>query len=313
MARVVRGWGQGMRENRLYVLALVGVALVWALTFPFTKIAVFGGYRTYGITLLSSGLTVVMLALVLGLRGKGLPLHWPALWRYAMSAALGTVVFAATAYKAAEHLPSGVITVCMATLPLMSFFLSLALRLERATRARVCGLALGLAGVLLIALPETSLPDPAAAIFIPVAILSVLSFAVEGIILGKYGRGGLDPLQLLLGSAVVAVVMAAPMAWATGTLRLPGGTFGAAEWAIVGSALANTAAYAGYFWLVGRAGPVFAAQSSYLVTGFGVVWSMLLLGETYSPWIWAGLVVIVSGIALVLPKPQLTVVPQAAE
>ncbi len=294
-----------MRDNWKYIAALVAVALVWALTFPFTKIAVLGGYRTYGITFLSSSLTIVMLAVVIGLRRSGLPLHRAAIWRYVMSGILGTVVFAGTTYKAAEHLPSGVITVCMATLPLVSFFVSLALRMERATAGRVAGLALGLVGVLLIALPETSLPNPAAAIFIPLAILSVLSFAIEGIILGKYGMGGLDPLQLLLGAAVVAVLLTAPIAWGTGTLHLPQGVFGAAEWAIVGSAVANTAAYAGYFWIVGRAGPVFAAQASYMVTGFGVVWSILLLGEVYSPWIWAGMVVILAGMTQVLPKPKL--------
>jgi drug/metabolite transporter (DMT)-like permease len=293
-----------VRDNWKYMAALVAVALVWALTFPFTKIAVLGGYRTYGITFLSSSLTIVMLAVVIGLRRSGLPLHRAAIWRYVMSGILGTVVFAGTTYKAAEHLPSGVITVCMATLPLVSFFVSLALRMERATAGRVAGLAMGLVGVLLIALPETSLPNPAAAIFIPLAILSVLSFAIEGIILGKYGMGGLDPLQLLLGAAVVAVLLTAPIAWGTGTLHLPQG-FGVPEWAIVGSAVANTAAYAGYFWIVGRAGPVFAAQASYMVTAFGVVWSMLLLGEVYSPWIWAGMVVILAGMTQVLPKPKL--------
>jgi drug/metabolite transporter (DMT)-like permease len=299
-----------VRDNLKYMAALVAVALVWALTFPFTKIAVEGGYRTYGITLLSSSLTIVMLAVVVGLRRSGLPLHWGAIWRYVMSGILGTVVFAGTTYKAAEHLPSGVITVCMATLPLVSFFVSLALQMERATAGRIAGLTLGLVGVLLIALPETSLPNPAAAIFIPLAILSVLSFAVEGIVLGKYGMGGLDPLQLLLGAAVVAVAMTAPIAWATGTLRLPQGAFCTAEWAIVGSAVANTAAYAGYFWIVGRAGPVFAAQGSYMVTGFGVLWSILLLGEVYSPWIWAGMVVILAGMTQVLPKPKLATAAQ---
>lgn len=299
-----------MRDNMKFMAALVAVALVWALTFPLTKIAVLGGYRTYGITFLSSSLTILMLAAIVGLYRSGLPLNGGAIWRYVMSGILGTVVFSGTAYKAAEHLPAGVITICMATLPLVSFFVSLAMRMERATAARMGGLALGLIGVLLIALPETSLPNPAAAIFIPLAILSVVSFAVEGIILGKYGRGGLDPLQLLLGSAVVAVLLTAPIAWATGTLRLPQGAFGAAEWAIVGSAVANTAAYAGYFWIVGRAGPVFAAQGSYLVTVCGVLWSILLLGEVYSPWVWAGMVVILAGMTQVLPKPKLAAAAQ---
>ncbi len=298
-----------MRERWIYPAALVAVALTWALTFPFTKIAVSGGYRTYGITLLSSGLTVVVLGALVLWRGNGLPLHWGAVWRYVMSGALGTVVFAGTTYKAAEHLPAGVITICMSTLPLVSFCVAMLLGLERPTLARLGGLGMGMVGVLLIALPDASLPDPATAIYIPLTIISVTSFALEGLILGKYGRGGLDPVQLLLGSAVVAVLMTLPLAWATGTLRLPQGHFGAAEWAIVGSAMANTAAYGGYFWLVGRAGPVFAAQASYLVTGSGVVWSMLLLGEVYSSWIWAGLVVILLGMTQVLPKPQLAVQP----
>lgn len=302
--------GQGTRVgNRwMYHAALVGIAMVWALTFPLTKVAVLGGYRTYGITLLSSTVTVVMLAALIGYRGGRLPLHWPALWRYVMSGTLGTVVFAGTTYKAAEHLPSGVITVCMSTLPLVSFCVALILGFERPTLARLGGLALGMIGVLLIALPDASLPDPATAIFIPLSIVSVVSFALEGIILGKWGRGGLDPVQLLLGSAVVAVVMTLPLAWFTGTLRLPQ-EVGVAEWAILGSAIANTAAYGGYFWLVGRSGPVFSAQVSYLVTGFGVVWSMVMLGEVYSAWIWAGMAVILLGMTQVLPKPQRAVQP----
>ena len=78
----------------------------------------------------------------------------------------------------------------MATLPLVSFFLSLALRMERATAGRIGGLALGLVGVLLIALPETSLPNPAAAIFIPLAILSVASFESRGSCWANTGAAG---------------------------------------------------------------------------------------------------------------------------
>ena len=61
-----------MRGNLKFMAALVAVALVWALTFPLTKIAVLGGYRTYGITLLSSSLTIVMLGAIVGLRRSGL-------------------------------------------------------------------------------------------------------------------------------------------------------------------------------------------------------------------------------------------------
>ena len=63
-------------------------------------------------------------------------------------------------------------------------------------------------------------------------------------------------------------------------------------------------AYGGYIWLIARTGPIFAAQISYLITGFGVVWSMLLLGERYSGWVWLALVLIMAGLFLVRPRTR---------
>ena len=56
-------------------------------------------------------------------------------------------------------------------------------------------------------------------------------------------------------------------------------TFGIPEIALAGAATLHALTYAAYVWMVGRAGAVFAAQVSYLVTGFGVFWAMLALGE----------------------------------
>ena len=58
--------------------------------------------------------------------------------------------------------------------------------------------------------------------------------------------------------------------------------------------------------MVGRAGAVFSSQVSYLVTGFGVFWAMLLLGEGYLPYIWAALGMILFGLFLVQPKANNT-------
>jgi len=78
--------------------------------------------------------------------------------------------------------------------------------------------------------------------------------------------------------------------------------WGTDDLAIVGASLLHAAAYAGYVWLVGRAGSVFAAQVAYVVTATGVVWSMLLLGERYSAWIWFAFAVMIAGLALVQPR-----------
>jgi len=56
---------------------------------------------------------------------------------------------------------------------------------------------------------------------------------------------------------------------------------------------------------VGRAGSVFASQVSYLVTGFGVLWAILFLGESYSAYVWSAMAVMMLGLFLVRPREAL--------
>ena len=91
-----------------------------------------------------------------------------------------------------------------------------------------------------------------------------------------------------------------PLAAATGQMVWPV-PWGRADWAMLAAGVLNALAYSGYVWLIGRAGSVFASLIAYLVTGFGVVWSRLLLGESYAPLVWAAFVVMLAGIALVQP------------
>jgi drug/metabolite transporter (DMT)-like permease len=292
-----------MKPNVRLIAALVLIGAIWALTFPLTKIAVLGGYRNFGIIFWSSNIAVVTLGVIVAVRGLRLPLHGGAVSRYVFVAFLGTILPSALSYTAAEHLPSGVISVCMSIIPMVSFPLAIAVGLERATWSKLLGLVLGLAGVLLITLPETSLPDPTKAIFIPLALLAVLCYAIEGVGLGRIGRAGLDPIQLLLGACLITSILTLPIAMMTGTFFTPHWPFGPAEAAVLLSGLANATAYAGFVWMVGRGGPVFASQVAYVVTGFGVVWSMILVGETYSLWVWGALAVIFAGLFLTQPRP----------
>jgi drug/metabolite transporter (DMT)-like permease len=300
-----------MKRRLILISALVLVAAIWALTFPLTKIAVLGGYRNFGIIFWSSTITIVVLGVIVALRGLVVPLHSAAQVRYFFVAFLGTILPSAASYTAAEHLPAGVISVCMPMIPLLSLPLAISLGLDSATPGRLLGLALGLTGVLLITLPDASLPDPAQGAYVLLAMLAVLFYAIEGVGLGRMGRAGLDPIQLLLGASIVSAIVTLPIAMATGTFIIPVLPLNKAEIAVIFSGLANTVAYVGFVWMIGSGGAVFASQVAYLVTGFGVIWSMILLGESYSIWIWSALIVIIAGLFLTQPKPKPAPMPTA--
>lgn len=99
----------------------------------------------------------------------------------------------------------------------------------------------------------------------------------------------------------MGLVIALPLAVTTGHL-IPIDNLGFPELAVVGAAIISWGTYATYIWLIGRAGPVFASQVAYLVTAFGVVWAMMLLGERYSIWVWMAFALMLIGITLVRPR-----------
>ena len=51
--------------------------------------------------------------------------------------------------------------------------------------------------------------------------------------------------------------------------------------------------------LIRIAGPTYMTQSNFLSAGFGVVFGMVLLGERHSLYVWAAIVMVLAGVALV--------------
>lgn len=286
----------------LPLVLLVGMGALWGVTQPLSKIAVLAGHRDIGIIFWQFTIGAAVLGAVTVLRGRNLPLGPRQLAFYLFVALVGTILPNSASFTAAVHLPSGILSIVLATVPMFAFPIAIALGMDRFTALRLTGLLLGLSAIFLIAVPEESLPDPSIAAWLPVAVIAPLLYAVEGNIVAKWGTFGLDAVQVLLGASLVGLAISAPLAVATDTWINPLAPWKAGHWAIVGLALAHTTAYTTYVWLVGSAGAVFASQVGYLVTGFGVLWARLILGENYSTWIWAALALMLVGVFLVQPR-----------
>lgn len=281
------------------VLIVMGAG--WGMTQPLAKIAVSEGYRHFGLIFWQLVIGSVALGIVQKLRGRRLRLDGPAMRVYLIIALVGTLIPNSASFEAARHLPSGLISILLALVPMFAFPIALGLGNERFAVSRLLGLALGLGGVLLIVAPEASLPNRAMVAFVPLALVAPFFYGLEGNIVARWGVAGLGPVEVLFGASLLGAVISLPLAVFSGHFIDPRPPWGLPDMALGLSSLIHVAVYTAYVWMVARAGPIFAVQVSYLVTGFGVLWAVLLLGEAFSGWVWGAMGVMLLGMFLVQP------------
>lgn len=291
-----------MRERLGFTALLLAIGAGWGITQPLSKIAVSTGHAPLGLAFWQLVIGALVLGTICLARGRGLPRHRAALRLYLIIAVIGTLIPSTTSYAAIAHLPSGIVSILLSLVPMLAFPIALALGIDRFSPLRLAGLACGLAGVALIVLPGSSLPDPAMLAWVPVALIAPLCYGFEGNIVAKWGTYGLDALQVLWGASALGAALALPLVLLGDDWVSPLPPHGAPEAALVASAVIHGFVYASYVWLVGRAGPVFSGQASYLVTGFGLLWAMLLLDERYAGPVWTALALMCAGLFLVRPR-----------
>jgi drug/metabolite transporter (DMT)-like permease len=290
----------------MYIAVLAVLGIGWGSTQSLGKIAVSTGYGHFGLIFWQLVIGAAVLGAVAAIRRRPLPLTWDSL-RFALVIALiGTIIPNSTFYAAVAHLPAGIMSILISTVPILAFPIALALRSERFSIARLAGLVIGLVGVILIALPQAGLPASTALAWIPIAMIGPLFYAIEGNVVARWGTAGLDPVQAMFAASVMGSVVVLPLVLISEQWISPPWPPGPAEQALVLSSVIHAFMYAGYVWLAASAGAVFATQTSYIVTAAGIGWAMLLLGERFGPLVILSAALMACGLWLVRPeRPRL--------
>jgi drug/metabolite transporter (DMT)-like permease len=286
---------------RLY-LVLMALGCGWGLTMPLTRIAVSTGHPPLGLLVWSQVFMLAILVPLMLATGRGLPPLRRFGGVFLTVALLGSVLPGYFSYLTAVDLPAGVRSIIIAIVPMFALPIAVLAGFERLEAVRLAGVLMGAVAIVLIAQPGAGLPPEVTAGLILLALIAPLSYGVEANYLAWRGSLGLHPFQLMVGASSAGVLMALPLAVASGQTVDLVVVWGPAEWAMVVGSFLNALAYSGFVWLVAQAGSVFASQCSYLVTGFGVVWSKLILSESYSGWVWAAFALMLAGVALVQPR-----------
>lgn len=292
-----------MKSKSWLFLPLILIGATWGMTIPAMKIAVTGGYPITGVLfwqVFLAGLTALLLFLP---KYRVIRLSKRRLVLFAWIMVFGSLLPGAISYTATFHLPAGVMAITIAMVPIFIMPIAIFTGHEVFKKSRALGVFMGAISILLLIGPDASLPNPAKAGFVLLAILAPLCYAFEDNFVAYFGLDGLTPVETLLGSATMgSIVLAVLVAWQGSFIPLWQNGWSDADLAILLIGLTTGLAYSGFIWIIGQAGPVFAGLVAYLVTLFGVLWSILALGETYSGYIWAAFAIMCLGMFLVRPR-----------
>lgn len=287
-----------MSLRRADVALLVGVGLIWGGGFTLTRLIMETGLDPLRMAFWHAAASAVALWIAVLAAGAAPRIDGAYIRFCLLLGVLGGAIPNLLIFWAAGHVGAGVLAVCMATVPLILFGICAVTGVERFSARRSLGLLLGLSAVVVIARPESG---GAPAFWVAVTVGAAMSYALEGLAIAVRRPAGIGPFPLLAGMMAAATLLSLPLlAVAEG----PGlrETLAPALWLVFAcNILCNMIAYAGYVSLTTSAGPVFAAQVSYVVTAAGVAGGAVFLGESHGLAFWFALALMAVGLALGLP------------
>ena len=289
--------------NPRNVFQLVLLAALWGASFLFIRVVV----TDFGVTPLMAlrvGIGALFLVIVLFarrparqsltiLRSRALPLLVVGI----LNSAAPFCLFA----YAELTLSAGVTSVINASAPLWGALVAFLWLKDRLSALRSVGLVVGFLGVSLLVWDQIAGSHGGSATYMTTALAAGAGLGATLLygIAANYTKRhltGVDALTVATGTMIGATVVLAPLAviyWPATAISL--GAWGA----VIALGIACTGvAYMLYFHLIATIGPARAITVTFVVPIFGILWGALFLGESVSPGMLEGGVVILLGTAL---------------
>jgi drug/metabolite transporter (DMT)-like permease len=277
---------------------LIALSAIWGASFLFFRVLT----PALGIFFTADSRVVIAgLALTAWLLLTHTNTHWKThpLQLTVIGVLNSAIPFALFAY-ASLHIPAAYSAILNAFTPIFGFVAGVIWLGERMSGVRAAGLALGVAGVALVANPwqraSGFTPDAHFLTAVGACLLSTFCYAASGIYVKKRAAG-IASKAIAAGSQLSAGIALLPFALAyppSPSAFTPGLIAAMLALALVCSALA----YVLYFRLMQDVGPSRTLIVTLLVPLFGMLWGALFLGERFSLSALAGCALILGGTLL---------------
>lgn len=281
---------------------VLAIGALWGITPALARIVMLDGLNPLGSvfwTLWASAFTMLAIATV---TGKFPKLDWNNAKRFALIGVIGPLLPQVMFFVIAGNLPAMIISLILAAQSFIIFVVAAVLGLEKPNAKRFLGLCMGLASIAMVILPGSQMTGPGNWVWVLIALAVPACYAAETLLLEALPNVDDDPVATATGVIVAAALLMTPISVFSGAFIPIGAVISGFGWAfaLVGSISAVSTVL--IIITIRSTGAVFAGQIGYTSTVGGILWSIILLNEQMTPWIWAAIAFMIAGVALVMPK-----------
>jgi drug/metabolite transporter (DMT)-like permease len=277
---------------------LVALAAVWGASYLFMRYAVpqLGPVRLIELRVAIGG---ILLALFLAVSGGSI--DWRRHWKdFLFVGAIGIALPFVLIAGALTSIDASTAAILNALSPLFTALIAAAWLREPLTMPKMAGIALCLAGMMVLV---GWTPSPMTHAQLVGASMSVAATALYGLsnVYTKVRLRNASAMGTSVGTLLMAAAALAPVAFVVPAPH-PFGEIAWPVWAATGClALFSTAiAFIWYYRLIADVGPVKSITVTLLVPIFGMLWGVIFLGEPVTPGRIAGCAIILAGCSLIL-------------
>jgi drug/metabolite transporter (DMT)-like permease len=279
-------------QQTSWIPEFVLLAAIWGASFLFTRIGTveFGVWATAGLRVLIATLFLLPILLIRG-HSQSLREHWKLVLLVGLTnSAIPFVCFS----FALQSITVGLSSLLNATVPLFGAVIAWVWLSDRPSGSRMLGLAIGFLGVAMLAWDKASFKPDASGLSSGWGVLACLFACICYGISASFTKkflGGLPSLVSSTGSQLGAALALLPLT----IFYWPSQAVSMKAWgAVVTLGVVCTGfAYILFFRLIERAGPAKALSVTFAIPVFAVLYGVILLGETVTPWmVGCGLVIV---------------------
>ncbi len=275
-----------------WIPEFVLLAAIWGASFLFTRIGTveFGVLATAGLRVLIATLFLLPILLIRG-HSQSLREHWKLVLLVGVTnSAIPFVCFS----FALQSITVGLSSLLNATVPWFGAVIAWAWLSDRPSGSRMLGLAIGFFGVAMLAWDKATFKPDASGLSSGWGVLACLFACICYGISASFTKrflGGLPSLVSSTGSQLGAALALLPLTifyWPSQEVSMK--AWGAV---ITLGVVCTGFAYILFFRLIERAGPAKALSVTFAIPVFAVLYGVILLGETVTPWmVGCGLVIV---------------------